>query len=264
MIRSFVESLFDTGERYVSDGPFDKLQATHTITYVLCEQFVENKDVLDAGCGCGYGSEHLAGKGARSVVGVDISKQAIKFARRRYSRDNLQFMVKDCCDLDFNDGSFDFVVSSQVIEHLPCYEKFLADIQRILKPNGVFVVGTVNRKLTSFHGEKLQFSFHVKEVSPEEFHDLLSQYFKEVQMLGQREVCEDKWGEKISRGWRVKFFTRLGTFNLVRAIARLLPLKLRNLAIYGKRQYPHYEYDDYEVSADHIDQSPILIAICKK
>ena len=71
-----------SGERVNPDFP-DKNFRNHLKVYELASQFVRDKDVLDCGSGTGYGSAHLAQQGARSVTGIDYSRGAIAFARRR-------------------------------------------------------------------------------------------------------------------------------------------------------------------------------------
>ena len=74
--------------------------------------------VLDAGCGTGYATEFLAEIGARWVLGVDISEEAITCASANRSRRNLAFAVMDCTTLALDDESFDMVCSLELIEHL--------------------------------------------------------------------------------------------------------------------------------------------------
>src|SRR5450631_1439685 len=73
-----------TGERVNPDFDNTNFQ-NHFKVYQFLLQFVAGKDVLDVGCGTGYGSDYLA-SAARSVIGIDLSSRAVAFARKRYTR----------------------------------------------------------------------------------------------------------------------------------------------------------------------------------
>lgn len=62
-------------------------------------QYARGKTMLDGACGVGYGSCLLARAGANQVTGVDISDEAICFARRQYSENNLAHHVGSAYDL---------------------------------------------------------------------------------------------------------------------------------------------------------------------
>ena len=81
-----------TGERYVPslDG---QIKYEHLHRYALCLEFTTGKSVLDIASGEGYGSALLA-KVAESVVGVDISAEAVEYAQQQYSSyENLKFIL---------------------------------------------------------------------------------------------------------------------------------------------------------------------------
>ena len=63
---------------------------------------IENKNVLDLGCGCGIFSIGSALLGAKSVIGVDIDEDSINLARKsadKFDVENVDFIVRDICDL---------------------------------------------------------------------------------------------------------------------------------------------------------------------
>lgn len=66
---------------------------SHQSRYKLAEQFVKGNDVLDLACGTGYGSYMLAMAGARSVIGVDISPEAIALGNENYRHPALRLVV---------------------------------------------------------------------------------------------------------------------------------------------------------------------------
>ena len=71
--------------------------------------------VLDAGCGCGYGSAILAEAGC-DVLGIDIDSASIAFARQHYVSTRARFAVRDICEAA--PGYFDAVVSIETLEHV--------------------------------------------------------------------------------------------------------------------------------------------------
>lgn len=101
---------------------------------------IENKEVLDAGCGEGYLSRLLAKEKAR-VTGVDYSTRMIEIAEERTNSNlAIKYFEGNCEKLDFlADESFDLVISNMVVQDLPEYESALKEMYRILKPNGELV-----------------------------------------------------------------------------------------------------------------------------
>lgn len=103
--------------------------------------------VLDLGCGLGRHAIALAIEKPIKVVAVDLSHQDICVARRRWQEacavDSVVSMgdVTFCCAhahrLPFADDSFDVVVFSEVLEHLPDYGHALAEVRRVLRPAGL-------------------------------------------------------------------------------------------------------------------------------
>ena len=120
------------------------LDQWHQDTLRLCGQVI-GLDLLEVGCGQGKFSLHLATIGAR-VVGTDFSTKAIEIAHKRQlaQKSLAKFLVADAQSLPFADKSFDLVVSCECLEHIPKPEKALAEMYRVLKPNGKLVLTTEN------------------------------------------------------------------------------------------------------------------------
>ncbi len=92
--------------------------------------------LLDFGCGSGIFVEELE-KAGFDAHGVDISDEAVRFGALQGIK-NLS--VIDSHKINFPDNTFDVVLSMDVLEHLEDEEWALKEIERILKPNGIFVV----------------------------------------------------------------------------------------------------------------------------
>jgi SAM-dependent methyltransferase len=96
---------------------------------------VKNKDVLEIGCGNGYGGYLLNQLGPKSYIGLDVMDAQIEIARRNYPQ--LRFLVQDATDLSqFANASKDVVVIFGVLHHIPAWRKVIDEIARVLKPGG--------------------------------------------------------------------------------------------------------------------------------
>lgn len=95
------------------------------------------KRILDVGVGTGFLSIMLAEIGY-SVVGVDLSEEMIKNARKKMDARGLKVRLEvgDAEALPFEDASFDGVVNRAVLWTLPNPKKALAEWKRVLKPGG--------------------------------------------------------------------------------------------------------------------------------
>lgn len=146
-----------------------------------------NAKVLDLGCGCGYGTAHLAEIPGRHVIGLDLSAEATGYGRRHYRMPRLNFLNGTAASLPLRNGAVDAVVALEMLEHVNDPKAVLAEIHRVLKPGGLCVVSTPNRLVTG-SGEVPDNPYHVKEYTPEELRALLSGSFKEYFLYGQAET----------------------------------------------------------------------------
>ncbi len=110
----------------------------------LVPRLSEGMSVLDCGCGPGpltLGFAEIVAPGR--VVGIDIEPTMIDQANQLKADggpDNLEFQVGDIYDLSFEDGEFDVVFSSAVIEHLSDPVRALREVLRVTKPGGIGAV----------------------------------------------------------------------------------------------------------------------------
>lgn len=134
-----MDMLRDSGER--SDA--------HVARYHWAAGYVKPGDrVLDAACGLGYGSHVLLRlSDAASVTGIDDSDRAIAYATRNYSAAGRSRYVKGSLPhalAEFDDGSFETIVSFETLEHLGAPESLLAEFHRLLTPGGRLLVSVPN------------------------------------------------------------------------------------------------------------------------
>ncbi|MCG6537181.1 MAG: bifunctional 2-polyprenyl-6-hydroxyphenol methylase/3-demethylubiquinol 3-O-methyltransferase UbiG [Syntrophales bacterium LBB04] len=103
-------------------------------------------EVLDLGCGGGFMSEALARRGAR-VTGVDPTMASLETAREHAWSQGLEIVYREGVgeNIPLDTHSVDRVVCVDVLEHVQDLEKVLSEIGRVIRPQGIFLFGTVNR-----------------------------------------------------------------------------------------------------------------------
>jgi ubiquinone/menaquinone biosynthesis C-methylase UbiE len=182
---------YSTGERVNPDIPDDNFE-NHFKVYRFMRQFAIDKDVIDIGCGTGYGTAHLA-EMAKSIVGVDISEPALKWASKRYP--GVRYILMDAQRLQFPDLSFDLIVSTENFEHLADQKGHVKELARILRPDGLCFVATPNPEMfTDSHNP-----YHTKENSFDELMKLLSDQFQNVSILENMMEPRTKEGQAMRR-----------------------------------------------------------------
>lgn len=100
---------------------------------------VQDKDILEIGCGNGHGAYLLHQGAPRSYVGLDLMEEQVGKARQRYPQ--YQFLVQDATDLSqFGEAGKDIVIIFGVLHHIPEWRRVIDEIQRVLRPGGSFFV----------------------------------------------------------------------------------------------------------------------------
>ena len=132
-----------------------------------------NGDVLEIGTGMGYGVEVVA-PAADKYVTIDKS-----CAYNVELPANAEFRQMTVPPLDFADESFDYVISFQVIEHIKNDKEFVAEVSRVLRKGGKFIVSTPNAPMSLTRNP-----WHVREYTSEELKELLSKEFSQIDTMG--------------------------------------------------------------------------------
>ncbi len=174
-----------TGERLVPGLVDINLYHEHLSRYLFATEYALGKRVLDAGCGTGYGAAELA-RMASSVLAIDVSTDAIEYARQNYTGPNLRFEAGSCAAIPSGDASFELITAFEVIEHLEDWQLFLRECSRVLAKGGVLLVSTPNR---SYYAETREAigpnPFHVREFDFNEYGEELRRVFNDVEILFQ-------------------------------------------------------------------------------
>jgi len=156
----------------------DENAERHIARYKFAASFAQSDDaVLDCACGAGYGSVILA-ENTKSVLGVDISENAIEFARSTYARNNTSYQCSDLSTLSFADDNFDLVVSIETLEHVEAEvcNDFLKKISRWIKPGGMLIAST---PMLRYQDGKPYVTnpYHINEMPKDEMIELFGDIF---------------------------------------------------------------------------------------
>src|SRR5208337_3582774 len=160
-----------TGERTIPDLDIENYWfRRHEVVYQRLAPRCAGREVLEAGCGEGYGADLIAGV-ARRVIALDYDEATVAHVRSRYPR--VQVIHGNLAELPLPDASVDVVVNFQVIEHLWDQAQFVAECARVLRPEGLLMVSTPNR-ITFSPGRDTPINpFHTRELNADELTALL-------------------------------------------------------------------------------------------
>ncbi len=174
------------------NGPCEPLHKLNPIRlgYITSKVSLENKKVLDIGCGGGILTESLAIMGA-NVTGLDLAEDALTVARLHWPQEAVISAPTYVCDSAENYATlhpeqFDVITCMELIEHVPDPMQLIQAIATLLKPGGHLFCSTLNRTpasyLTAIIGaeyllNKLPKGTHEykKFIRPNEFGQLLRQ-----------------------------------------------------------------------------------------
>jgi len=271
----------NTGERHILGCDFVNqadyyIHLMHIASYEYAIKFASFKKVLDYGCGSGYGSFLLAKK-AENVIAVDISLEAVEYAKENFASENLIF--KEVKDLGYQ--KFDLITSFQVIEHVPNDKEYIYKLKNLLNPGGILLLTTPDKSNRLFnHIQKPWNIYHLKEYSTKSMNRLLKMYFDNYEILKisstpelvLHEIQRRKKQRLITLPCTLFFypnFLRIFLLRLQTKLYRIL-MKLRNrnngssltLEIQKEAPFSKFTSNDIEISKDPIYPTDLYV-ICK-
>ncbi len=249
-----------TSDNLLSDNPIHQRLFK---AYVAAQPFIKG-DVLEVGCGEGRGIDLVLHKSS-SFTAVDKIESALAKLRLKYPSG--KFLAMNIPPLaELKDNAYDVLITFQVIEHIKDDGLFLKELHRVLKPGGIALVTTPNRKMSLTRNP-----WHIREYLADELKTLAQKYFSKVEMrgiTGNEKVMAYYQENKKS----VERITRLDVLNLqYRLPASILriPYELMNRWNRNKLQHQdqslvkeihHSDYLETTNAADALD----LFMICYK
>ncbi len=153
----------------------------------------KNSYVLDIGCGDGYYAFQISkNKKIKNVTALDVSKNSIDYAKKKYPCSKINFIIGEFEKINFNEKKFDAVYMCEIIEHFDNTEKILKKIFTILKPDGMLFISTPNllrleNRIRGLFRKKYIFvdKSHFKEFTFKEINYLAKKYgFKVIKKRG--------------------------------------------------------------------------------
>jgi SAM-dependent methyltransferase len=167
-----------------------------------------NKDVIEVGSGRGGGSSYIKRYlKPKTMIGIDYSKNAIKFSNQYHSVDGLTFMHGDAENLSLDNESADAIVN---VESSHCYgsmKKFVEQVHRVLRPGGYFLfadlrpsekIEELDKTFSDAGFEVLKKELISKEVvtAMEAFHEFKLAFFQNMVQGWLRKPLNDFAGVK--------------------------------------------------------------------
>lgn len=249
-----------TSDEITSDNPIHQRLYK---AYVVAQDYV-NGDTLEVGCGEGRGVSLLMPQ-TRSFTAVDKIRELVDSLQAKYPGG--KFLSMNIPPLkELKADMYDSIVSFQVIEHIQDDALFLQEIHRVLKPGGIALLTTPNRKMSLSRNP-----WHIREYLPSELKNLAAKIFREVEMkgiTGNKKVMEYYEQNKKS----VNRITRFDIFNLqyhLPAALLRIPYEILNrwnrnkLQAGDNRLVTDIHHDDYIVVNDATDALDLLLIVKK-
>ena len=161
--------------------------AEHEARYRWAAAAVAGLEVVDAGCGVGYGARICAEAGAAAVLGFDASPHAIADADAaaqawtdRAAAGRVRYEVRDLLDTGLSTASCDVAICFEAIEHVADPERALDELHRVVRRGGVLLISSPNPGVYPSGNPH-----HVRELEPESLHELLRSRFRNVRLFPQ-------------------------------------------------------------------------------
>lgn len=111
-------------------------------------EFLDLQDgdvVLDAGCGRGFFLNYLRRMSGCDLTGIELDFPLFEIAKRELAGLNIKLVNGDITHLPFPDNTFNKIVMSEVLEHIPNDAEALRQVYRVLKPGGILALTVPNR-----------------------------------------------------------------------------------------------------------------------
>jgi ubiquinone/menaquinone biosynthesis C-methylase UbiE len=122
-----------------SDVEFTETQCVQLYYQLLKEVNLENKRVVEIGCGAGGGCEMISQNfKPKSTTGMDLSNRLIDSNIEKYKNQKIEFIQGSADSLPFAENSIDIIINLESSHCYPSRFSFINEVKRTLKPNGLF------------------------------------------------------------------------------------------------------------------------------
>lgn len=155
----------------------------HMERYVLAGHLIRGRNTaVDLACGTGYGTSYLSQRSVKQIIGIDIEEDVVAYAQSAYAvpAGGLTFCTGGADSIPIAKRSIDAFVSFETIEHVPNPARFLAEVRRVLKPGGMLVLSTPNKRLSS---RRARNPYHISELYLEELQEMLAGISLEITQI---------------------------------------------------------------------------------
>jgi SAM-dependent methyltransferase len=241
-----------TGERTVPDVNHENYWfRRHEAAYIALAPHCVDAVVLEAGCGEGYGADLLATV-ARTVIAADYDEPATRHVLARYPA--VDVLRTNLAVLPIQDETVDVVVNFQVIEHLWDQVGFLAECRRVLRPGGLLLITTPNRRTFSPGQDTPLNPYHTRELAANELAELLAGFT--IEFIGG-----------LHHGPKLRAMDLAHGGSLIQAQIDVVLGHLPGQAAWPPdllSEIASITADDFEIHADNIDASLDLIAVARR
>ena len=237
----------------------DSLLALHDAGYQEVLSRLGAGLVLDVGCGLGFETATLLSAN-RDVIGIDYDRRAAGAAHAGFAADGLLTACTDALDIGLRGGVFDYATSSHLIEHFRRPEAHVAELARVLRPDGTALVITPNRPAD------FENPFHLVLFVASELEALLKRHFHRV-WVGGLDGSDRVKEDFAARRARARKVMRLDVFGLrhrlprswyIALYSRALPLAYRMLARDATGGSSGIAADDFFIT-DRVDDSTLVL-----
>jgi 2-polyprenyl-6-hydroxyphenyl methylase/3-demethylubiquinone-9 3-methyltransferase len=153
------------------EGPLKTLHDINSARLSFIGQFasINNHTILDVGCGGGILTEELAKQGAQAT-GLDVDARIIEVATWHSEKSNVAISYQ-CSPIEmFSHTPFDYITCLEMLEHVNHPELIIENCARLLKPQGLLFLSTINRTLSAY-AKVIVGAEYVLRILPRQTHD---------------------------------------------------------------------------------------------
>lgn len=164
-----------------------------------------NEKILEIGCGRGFYLKTLIDVlPDLGITGIDLNKKYLSVAKKFIDNEEVKLINADATNLPLKNETFDRIIATEILEHIPDDQKAISEMFRVLKPGGIAMI-TVPNKNYPFFWDPLNWTLericgrHI----PSNIWWLAGIWADHVRLYGENELRKkiEKEGFKIEKVW---------------------------------------------------------------